>query len=267
MMLSIDSHAHLYESRFDDDREAVYARMREARVATIVVGTCLDTSKRACALARDVALADIVLGATIGVHPTDTNEVFCDEDFEPLLGDGVVGVGECGFDYFRTTREDVYVRQREVFEAQVRFAIAHNLPLMLHIRASEGSDDAHRDALDVLDTYQKEYGNVVRGNVHFFTATRDIAREYCARGFTISFPGVVTFAPELNEVVRDVPRDMLLVETDSPYAAPHPHRGKRNEPAFVRDVIAYIAQVRGESEEVVRCATRENTQKLFVVSC
>lgn len=264
-MRSFDSHSHIYEARFDDDREAVYARMREAGVATIAVGTCLATSTQAVAVATSEP--DIVYGATIGVHPTDTQESFNAVQFEALLSEAVVGVGECGFDYFRTPRDEAYTRQREVFEAQVQFAVDHDLPLMLHIRPSEGSDDAHRDALEVIDLYQKEYGDTVRGNVHFFTSTKEIAREYVSRGFTIAFPGVVTFAPELADVVRDVPLDMLLVETDAPYAAPVPHRGTRNEPVYVNDVIRYIADIRNEDVEVVRAATVTTAQEVFKKSC
>ncbi len=258
-MKYIDTHSHVYEKKFDEDREEVFDRMKDEDVGTIVVGTCLETSKKALE-----SVGGVVLGATIGVHPTDTEEVFDPKEYSELLSDKVVGIGECGFAYFRTPRECVYTRQREVFEAQVRFAAENDLPLMLHIRPSEGSTDAHKDALEVIDLYQKEYGDTVRGNVHFYTSTKEIAREYVSRGFTIAFPGVITFVPELHEVVRDVPLDMMLGETDAPYASPVPHRGKRNEPIFVLDVMRSIAEIRGEDFDTVALQLRENARNMFV---
>lgn len=275
----IDTHSHLYEKEFDEDRTEVLQRMKEQEVATIAVGTCLETSKQAVELVRSNAAHDVVLGATIGVHPTDTSEKFDAEVFSKLLDEGtsdvpssqvVVGIGECGFDYYRlpaqagTSRDKVYVHQREIFEAQVVFAAENDLPLMLHIRPSQGSEDAHTDALEVLQLHQKTYGDSVRGNVHFFTSTKEVAREYLAMGFTIAFPGVVTFVPELHEVVRDVPLDMMLAETDAPYATPVPHRGKRNEPVFVIDIIKAIAEIRGEDFEEVNAQLTQNAKGVFL---
>jgi len=158
----------------------------------------------------------------------------------------------------------VYIHQREIFEAQVVFAAENDLPLMLHIRPSDGTTDAHDDALEVLRLHQKIYGDTIRGNVHFFTSTKEIAREYLELGFTIAFPGVITFVPELHEVVRDVPLDMMLAETEAPYATPVPHRGKRNEPVFVIDTIRAIAEIRGEDFEMVSTQLTENAKALFL---
>ncbi|MAZ67440.1 hydrolase TatD [bacterium] len=260
-MKYIDTHSHLYERKFKEDLADVLQRMEDKDVSAIVIGVSLETSKQAVELARNNKR---VVGATIGVHPTDTNEKFEAVDYAPLLGEQVVGVGECGFDYYRSPKEDVYVHQREVFEAQVVFASENDLPLMLHVRPSKGSVDAHEDALEVLKIYQKEYGNTVRGNVHFYTSTKEIAREYVSLGFTIAFPGVITFAPDLHDVVRDVPLDMMLAETDAPYAAPVPHRGKRNEPIFVIDTIKAIADIRGEDFEQVAEQLTKNAKTVFL---
>lgn len=257
----IDTHSHLDDKRFDEDREEVLQRMEEKEVVTIVVGVSYETSKQAVELAKN---KDQIIGATIGVHPTDTKEKFDAKAYEELLCDEVVGVGECGFDYFRTPKEEVYVHQREVFEAQVLFAAENDLPLMLHVRPSENSTDAHDDALEVLELYQKTYGDAVRGNVHFYTSTKEIARSYLALGFTIAFPGVITFAPELAEVVRDVPLDMMLAETDAPYASPVPHRGSRNEPVFVIDTIKAIADIRGEDFDTVATQLHKNAETVFL---
>lgn len=261
MMKYVDTHSHLYERKFGKDLEEVLKRMEEHDVSTIAVGVSLETSKQAVELAKN---NERIVGATIGVHPTDTNEKFDPIEYEKLLSKHVVGVGECGLDYYRAVKEDVYIHQREVFEAQVVFAAENDLPLMLHVRPSEGSEDAHIDTLEVLQLHQKKYGDAVRGNVHFYTSTKEIAREYVALGFTIAFPGVITFAPELHEVVRDVPLDMILAETDSPYAAPVPHRGTRNEPVFVIDTIKAIADIRGEDFEEVAAQLTENAKVVFL---
>ena len=264
----IDTHSHIYESKFDADRTEVLQRMDENDVSTIVVGVSLETSKKCVELA---AKEERVVGATIGVHPTDTSEGFDPDVYGRLLNEFktsdvlnlVVGVGECGFDYFRTPRDGVYVRQREVFEAQVAFAVEHDLPLMLHVRPSDGGTDAHDDALEVLQLYQKKHGDAVRGNVHFFTSSKEVARAYLDLGFTIAFPGVITFAPELADVVRDVPLDMTLSETDAPYASPVPHRGERNEPVFIIDTIKAIADIRGEDVEHVAAQLQKNALMVF----
>ena len=260
-MRYIDSHAHLDAPQFDDDREEVLARMYEHGVGALCVGVDEASSRAVVSLAQT---HDVILGAVIGTHPTEGLEL-PDTSYIAELAqhECVVGIGECGFDYYRTPRDDVYVHQREVFEAQVAHAAECDLPLMLHVRDTKGSDAAHTDTLEILRLYQKQHGDTVRGNVHFYTHTKEIARAYLELGFTITFSGVITFAPELHEVARDIPRDMVLVESDAPYAAPVPHRGKRNEPLFVIDTLAALAAIRSEETEELRRATVENTQRLF----
>jgi len=263
----IDTHSHLFEKKFAEDKDQVLVRMQENNVGTFAVGVSYETSKQAIALAES---NENILGAIIGVHPTDTNESFDSQAYQALLSDTVIGVGECGLDYYRlpaqtgAERDEVYIRQRELFEAQVVFAAENDLPLMLHVRPTDGTTNAHDDVLEILSLYQKTYGDAIRGNSHFFTSTKEIARKYLELGFFISFPGVITFALELHEVVRDVPLDMMLVETDSPYAAPVPHRGKRNEPVFVIDTIKAIADIRGEDFDVVARQLLKNTQTVFL---
>ncbi len=270
-MKYIDSHSHLYFPQFDADREEVYARMRDSQVQTIAIGTGFLTSRQAVQMVSDVP--DLVLAATVGVHPNSATEGFDAALFEglfvpkgesegaPLL---VCGVGECGLDYFRGADETEKKRQQEVFEAQIAFAVQYDLPLMLHVRSSPGTSDAHQDAFALLKKAQGTHGERVRGTAHFFTASLEIAKGYWGMGFATSFPGVITFAKETEEVVRLAPRDLMLAETDAPYAAPVPHRGKRNEPAFVVDVVEHIARVRGEDPESVAAAILENTQRIFL---
>lgn len=263
-MTYIDTHSHIYFPEFDAEREALLGRMKEAGVQTITVGTVFDTSRQAVQMAIDVP--ELVLGATIGVHPNNANEGFSKDQFKELFNEApIVGVGECGLDYYRGADDAQKMVQKEVFEAQINFALEHDLPLMLHVRASKGTDDAHRDTLTILDTFQKTHGSKVRGTSHFFTASLEIAKEYWKRGFATSFPGVITFAKECEEVVREAPQHLMLAETDSPYAAPVPYRGKRNEPAYVVEVVKHIACVRGEEVESVARILRENTQRIFNV--
>lgn len=258
-MRYVDTHSHLHFPQYDADREAVLARMREREVGTIVVGTSYKTSEQAALLAD--MHEDI--WATIGVHPTDTDETFDASEYAKFLSPNVVGVGECGLDYFRGARSGLKPKQEQIFEAQIAFAVEHDLPMMLHVRPSADSEDAHEDALAMLANWQRREGDKVRGNAHFFTGSPETARKYWGMGFTTAFPGVITFAKELEEVVREAPLDMILSETDAPYAAPVPYRGKRNEPAYVIEVVHAIAAIRNEPEERVERVLVENAKRVF----
>lgn len=270
-MRYIDSHSHLYFPQFDADRDEVMARMRAHNVTTVAVGTGYKTSRSAVQSAID--MPDIVVGATVGVHPTAYQEGFRDTDFESFFKNHertpgaprlVVGVGECGLDYFRGATEGERRAQHDVFAAQIEFALKHDLPLMLHVRPSPGEVDAHMDALALLSHYATTHGGRLRGTAHFFTAPLFIARKYWGLGFATSFPGVITFAPETAEVVREAPQEYILAETDAPYATPVPHRGKRNEPLFVQEVVRHIGALRSEEVAFVAEYTYNNTQRIFL---
>lgn len=260
-----DIHAHVNDARFNEDRANVLSRMREREVFAIMIGTDRKSSQDA------VMMASFNEGvyATIGVHPIDDrNEVFQEELFNDMLGERVVGVGECGLDYSRlsdalsATAEKE--RQQKLFSAQIDFAVAHDLPLMLHVRDSDKAlADAHRDIISILTEKKKSAGSKLRGNVHFFAQTIDIAREYFDLDFTVSFTGVITFSDEYDEVVRLAPLDKIMSETDCPYLTPLPYRGKRNEPVFVEEVVKRIAEIRGEDFETVRSALVENALRVF----
>ncbi len=268
MLRYIDTHSHPHFPQYDADRDLVFARMREAGVGTIAVGTSFLDSRKAVQLAMEHP--DLVLGAVIGVHPNDSKESFEPEHFAGLLkmrempgNKIVVGVGECGIDYFRSDMGSDGARQKENFEKQIAFAVEHDLPLMLHVRPHKGSTDAHDDAIDMIATAQARHGSRVRGTAHFFTGPIEVAKRYWSMGFTTAFPGVITFAPDTHEIVRSAPLNMILSETDAPYAAPIPHRGKRNEPAFVVHTVEAIADIRGEDREMVRSALLENAKRIF----
>lgn len=259
----IDGHCHIQERTFDEDREAILSRMEEVGVGALVVGVDYASSRRAV----EVASSSSLLSAVIGVHPVDTPT----EGFEPkkyvdlIQQRGVVGIGECGLEYFRMEDDnhEEKERQQQLFCAQIEFALEHDLPLMLHCRPTPKTMDSYEDTLDILESYAKEHGERLRGNVHFFVGDIDIARRFLTIGFTLSFTGVLTFAHDYDEVVRFAPLDMILAETDSPYVAPVPHRGKRNEPTYVQEVVARIAEIRGEDHEVVREALINNARRVF----
>ena len=250
-----DFHCHIHIEKFADDVGEVLARMREHKVGTIVVGTDEKESKNAVAFAKK---HDGVF-ATVGLHPTDNKDETFDESFyaDLISDEKVVMVGECGLDYFHQKDESEQARQRKGFEKQIDFAVHHAKPMMLHIR------DAHKDGLDILRSKKKEYGDKLQGNVHFFTAGPDIAKQYYELDFTTSFPGVITFTHDYDETVKYAPKDMILSETDSPYAAPVPHRGKRCEPVFVIDVVKKMAELRGEDVEILKKQLIANTFRVL----
>jgi TatD DNase family protein len=256
-----DAHSHVTAKEFDLDLPDVLARMREYEVGTITVGVDKATSQEAI----DFADANEGFYATIGLHPTDTStETFDDAAFRAMVTHPkVVGIGECGLDYYHI-EGDVDAekkRQRLEFEKQIVFAIDNLKPLMLHCRTSKGSMDAYEDTLDMLEPVK----GAINGNVHFFVGNVDVARRFYNLNFTTSFTGVVTFAREYDDVVRFAPVDMMLTETDSPYAAPVPFRGKRNEPSHVRFVVEALAAITKLPAETLGEQIVENAKRVFAI--
>lgn len=265
-----DIHTHINDRQFDSDRNEVLSRMDEQGVWGIVIGTDRKTSQDAVVVA---SFAERGVFSSIGVHPTDDrNARFEPVLFEELLKEGVIAVGECGLDYVRMSEEEdtrlrEKARQRELFVSQVDFAATHDLPLIIHCRDSDKVlADAHREVLAILREKKEIHGARLRGDIHFFTQTETIAREYIALDFSISFTGVITFSREYDAVIRAVPLDRLMVETDCPYVAPIPYRGTRNEPIFVKEVVRKIAEIRGEDYEMVRAILLANACRMFGIS-
>lgn len=243
----IDIHSHLHFDRYDEDRDEVILRMRDEGVATVSVGIDPAQSKVEVELAEKYPH----VFACIGIHPDDSEEDFSRNRAiydELVKSDRVVSIGECGLDYSRLgdNGESKRKQQYDNFEEHIAFAVEHNLPVMIHTR------DAEVDTVEFLESKKREYGDKLRGNVHFFTQSVDFARRYFDIGFTISFTGVVTFARDYDETVKYAPLDMIHAETDAPFVAPAPNRGKRNEPTFVKYIYEAIADIRGEDREVVR---------------
>lgn len=248
MLKLIDAHAHLNFSDFDKDRETVFARAGEAGIGVINVGTDRQSSEWAV----DLAQGRENVWATIGLHPTDHTEGFDIEFYKKLAQNKkVVAIGECGLDYFRTDASPA-AEQKKVFRQQINLANELNLPLMLHVR------QAYRDAYEILKSEAR-----VKGDVHFFAGTWAEAKLFLDLGFTLSFTGVITFARDYDEVIKNTPLELMLVETDCPFVAPVPCRGKRNEPSYVGEVVKKIAEIKGLSFEAVEQATLANTCRIF----
>ncbi|PIQ67169.1 MAG: hydrolase TatD [Candidatus Zambryskibacteria bacterium CG11_big_fil_rev_8_21_14_0_20_40_24] len=253
-----DIHSHLNFPDYGDELLLIINRMEKNGVWTTVVGTDLKTSKEALVLAEKHE----GIFACVGVHPVDEPQQNFDElEFEKLVAHPkVVAVGECGLDYFRIDQNDIEEkeRQKNLFIKHILFAIKHDKPLMIHSRS------AYDDLIDILQFYKKENSHLL-GNVHFFSGNLEQAKKFIAMDFTISFAGPITFAHDYDEVIRSVPETSILSETDSPFASPVPHRGRRNEPSFVIEVAKKIAQIRGEDEEKTRKILVNNALKLFKI--
>jgi TatD DNase family protein len=250
-------------SQFDPDREAVLERAREAGVETIVaIGSGTGPGSLDCGIR--LAEQHPWIYATVGIHPHEAK--LADEgDFAELArlarNPKVIAWGEIGLDYFydHSPREV----QQTVFLRQMEQARAARLPIVIHCRPSGDSENAWDDCLALLREHWAASG--LGGILHCFTGSLEHARAALEMGFLISFAGNVTFAKAENirQAARELPLDRILIETDSPFLAPVPHRGKRNEPAFVKEVAARIAELRGLPAEEVGEATRQNFYSFF----
>ena len=252
----VDTHTHLDFSQFDADREQVTRRARQARVVRMVnVGADLASSRRSLALAE----AHDFIYASVGVHPHDARTV--DDAALAQLAEmaghpRVVAVGEIGLDYYR----DLSPRpqQAKAFAQQLELAHQMNKPVIIHTR------DAHEETWEMLQGWAAKRPQPV-GVMHCYSGSLDMARQWVALGFMIGIDGPITFrnAHKLPEIVAWLPLDHLLLETDCPYLTPHPHRGKRNEPAYLPLIAQRIAEIKGIPLEQVAEATTQNARQLF----
>jgi len=259
----VDSHAHLEMAQFDADRPAVLERARAAGIEKIVaIGSGTGPGSLACGI--ELAEKHNWIYATVGIHPHEA-KLATDSDFVELeqlaKNKKVIAWGEIGLDYFydHSPREV----QREVFIRQMELAKAAKLPIVIHCRPSADSEDAWSDCLRLLREHWAASG--LRGVLHCFTGTMEHASAALDMSFNISFAGNVTFAKAENirEAARTVPRDRIFIETDSPFLAPVPHRGKRNEPSFVVEVARKIAEIRGVPVEEIAGQTTRNFCEFF----
>lgn len=250
----VDSHAHLADPAFDDDRDAVIERAVAAGAAAIVcIGESIAAAERAAALAT---AHPGVCFHTAGVHPHDAAGFDAARDLEAIRREvrrSAVAIGECGLDYhYDHSPRD---RQRAAFAAQLGLAGELRRPVVVHTREAEADtrvmvEDAGRSG--------------VVGVLHCYTGSAELAEAALAVGWYVSFSGIVTFKRWTDDaVIRAVPDDRLLVESDSPYLAPVPHRGRRNEPAWVPLTAARVAAARGVDASEVAASTARNARRLF----
>jgi|JI10StandDraft_1071094.scaffolds.fasta_scaffold64902_4 TatD DNase family protein len=251
-----DIHSHLNLNQFDTDRDAVIARMKEEGVSTITVGVDLATSREAGSLAEK---NPETLFACIGQHPTGNATEAFDMDAYVELGahSSVVAIGECGLDYYRDEKPETKVAQKELFLKHIELAKTLNKPLMIHARPSKGNMDAYEDALDILEQHD------VRANFHFFVGDAVVAARIIKNGWTVSYDGPITFSSDYDDVIRSIPIESIMAETDAPFAAPAPYRGQRCEPWMVGEVVKKIAELKEMSVEDVQRQLRENVNRVF----
>lgn len=283
----IDTHAHVNINAFSDDWEEVVSKCREEGIAHTNVGTQKDTSARAVEIAEQY---EDGVYAIIGLHPVHTSASYHDEkelgenmkgftsrgevfdtDFYRDLAksEKVIAIGETGLDYYRL-EEDAKDKQAEAFIKQIELANELALPLMIHTRDAAGNAAAAKAAAGVGNVYDDVYALLkqhakVPFNVHFYAGTWEQAKRFFDIGGTISFTGVITFAKDYEEVVKYAPLDLIHAETDCPYVAPVPHRGKRCEPWMVVEVVKKIAEIKGVEKETVRLQLLENARTLYGV--
>jgi TatD DNase family protein len=259
----VDSHAHLDGKLFHSDRDAVIARARDAGVETIVaIGNGDGPGTLDCGI--QLAKKYEFMLATVGIHPHEaslaTEAAFA--EMQRLAKEPkVIAWGEIGLDYFyQHSPRDL---QKQVFVRQMEMARSAELPIVIHCRPSQNSEDAWEDCLNLLDSCWRPGG--LGGILHCFTGTWPHAERALDMGFMISFAGNVTFpkAQHIRDAAKRVPIERILIETDSPYLAPVPHRGKRNEPAFVKETARQIGELRGVSTEDVGRRTALNFYRFF----
>lgn len=269
----LDIHSHLNLSPLIENKEAVLAKMREEGVGTITVGTGLETSRTAVAIAEE---NPDICWATVGIHPCHV----CDGEALLLSEEGVgsgcegwdelslfarhskvVAIGETGLDYFHENTPESRKIQEEVFRKHIDLAISVSKPLMLHVRPTKGSDDAYYDTLEILGGFTAQ--NRPRANFHFFGGSKTCMEAIVTAGFTISVDGPITFSNDYDEMIRAVPLDKIMIETDAPFAAPKPYRGKSCEPWMVVEVAKKIAELKNLPEEEVRIQLLENAKTFF----
>jgi len=292
----IDIHAHVNFKVFEEDKDEVIRHALDNNTWVINVGTQVTTSKKAVELAHQYKEG---VYAVIGLHPIHTDasyhdeeelgpafakvsdgqgkeegflsrgEVFDKDTYRGLLEDPkTVAIGECGLDYYRCDDESI-AKQKDAFIAQIELANEVGKPIMLHVRNNyeNNTRNAYKDVVALLKEYAK-----VKGVVHFFEGDLDDAENFVSLGFLISFTGAITYPPrkkgrncDYAKIIKNLPLDMILTDTDSPYLAPVPHRGERNEPMYVKEIVKKIAEIKDLPEKEVAEAIITNAKRVFTL--
>ena len=264
----IDTHSHLNFKAYDKDRDQVIARCQEKGMAVINVGAQFQTSRTAIELCDDYNN----FYAPVGLHPIHVyDEDFEIKDYQALIDDRVVAVGETGYDFYHITlkrdnfkdkpQDEIIAKQKEVFLKHLDLALENDLAVILHGRNGIEGREVYSEMLDIV----KEKG-IKRAVFHFYSGSLEIGKKITEAGYYIGIDGPVTFkknVEELQEIAKLIPLDKILIETDSPYLTPEPHRGERNESIYVEHVAEKIAELRGISKDEVIEQTWQNAKNLF----
>lgn len=256
----VDIHGHINFDDYNEDRVMVYERAQKAGVGHIAVGTTVESSQKAVELAVEMPN----VWASVGIHPTEKVSPKDLEQITSLANENkVVAIGECGLDLFHCKEGD-FEAQVKVFEEHIAIANKVNKPLMLHIRGGKNktpeneSDTVYAKALKILNNLAK-----VRANFHFFAGNLKDLKLILDAGHSISFTGVITFTRDYDELIKYAPLHSIMSETDCPFVAPQPFRGKRNEPVYVIETVKAMARIRGEDEVFVSQKLLENAKNFF----
>ncbi|MFX1466063.1 MAG: TatD family hydrolase [Promethearchaeota archaeon] len=245
----VDTHTHLQNARFDNDFESVISRTQQANMKVIVIGWDLESSQRAIELATQYEF----IYATVGLShysANDMNDDLLNKLSQLAQKEGVVAIGETGLDYYRMAAS--IPSQQRLFRAQIQLASSLSLPVVVHDR------DAHKDIVSILKE-EEAYAGVI----HCFSGDEAMIKEVLDIDFYISLSGIITFSKPLAQLIKQIPLDKLLVETDCPYLAPIPKRGKRNEPIYLKYIIQKISEILDLTYEEVVQINETNANNLF----
>lgn len=255
MVRIIDSHCHPQFPQYDADRDAVIRRALDAGVQMVCVGTDVEMSR------RGIELAERYDGvwASVGLHPND--ELDENHDFDAYqslaMHPKVIAIGEIGLDYYRTTEPAKKELQQLRFERQLELARTVDKPVIIHCR------DAHDDMISIIENCKLKIGNYPRGVIHSFNGPLELASIYIKKGLYIGLNAIITFSGQYEEMVKSIPLDKMLLETDAPYLAPAPYRGKRNEPVYILETAKAIAKIKDLELEDLLAQTVRNSRELF----
>lgn len=277
----IDTHAHVNFRAFKDDAKEALQRALDNGTWVINIGSQIDTSRQAVELANQF---DKGVYAVVGLHPEHTHSQFVDEEETHFLtreekfdvslyhdlakNSKVVGIGECGLDYYRlpegADHQLIKEKQKAAFLAQVKLAKELNKVLVIHSRPAKGDESLYDDLLEILDG---ENAQNMRFEVHSYTGSPEYLKKFLDRGAYVSFNGIITFdkTGNMEKLVRLVPLDKVILETDCPYLSPVPFRGKRNEPQYVKYVAEKVGQIKNLSVGEIAGVTTKNAEKLFKI--
>jgi len=254
---TIDAHTHVQFEQFGDDRDVVIGRALEGGVGIINAGADVRSSLEAVDLAQSVPYG---VWATVGIHPDEAAGNISQEDCEQIkmlaTKEKIVGIGECGFDFFRDKEKKTKDVQSNLFVWHIK--LSHNVskPLVIHSRS------AFDETFEVLQAHRNLLLSDA-GIFHFFTGGRDEAKKVLDLGFCFTFGGLVTYNRSFDDVIGFIPQDRILAETDAPFVAPALHRGERNEPLYVQEVVEALASIKGLKKEDMQKILFDNTTRLF----